>query len=123
MTSYTGYLVETVATLVCVCGVAFVVLYGARRMGIGRPTGPVSLVGHLPLDPRRAVYLITVASKVLVVGVTEGGMTKLSGLEASELPPPPKPQNPFADVLARVMGKAPPSRADDAGAKDDGGAS
>ncbi|MGD0526916.1 MAG: flagellar biosynthetic protein FliO [Polyangiaceae bacterium] len=107
MSSYTGYLVETFVTLVAVCGLAFVVLYGARRLGIGRPSGPIELRGHLPLDARRAIYLVKVGDQVFVVGVGEGGFTKLGEIPARDLPAVEASSGgPFAEVLARAMGRA-----------------
>jgi flagellar biogenesis protein FliO len=104
MGSYAGYLIETFVTLLAVCGLAFVVLYGARRLGIGRPKGPIQLVGQLPLDARRAIYLVQVGEQVLVVGASEAGITKLGEVAAKELPKPePVAAAPFADVLARVL--------------------
>lgn len=105
MGSYAGYLIETFITLALVCGLAVVVLYGARRFGIGRASGSIRLVGQLPLDARRAIYLVRIGESVLVVGASEGGLTKLGEMPASELPKEvePKPLR-FADVLARVRG-------------------
>jgi flagellar protein FliO/FliZ len=105
MGSYAGYLLETLVTLVAVCALAFVVLVGARRLGIGRASGSIRLVGQLPLDARRAIYLVRIGEQVLVVGASEGGLTKLGEVPASELPAEvePKPLR-FADVLARVRG-------------------
>jgi flagellar protein FliO/FliZ len=104
MQSYAGYLVETFVTLLAVCAIAFVVLYGARRLGLGRAQGPIHLMGHLPLDARRGIYLVRVGEQVLVVGVSEGGMTKLAEMPASDLPAEPALQKAaFADVLARVL--------------------
>ena len=106
------YLVETIVLLVVMCGLAVVVLFVARRAGFGAARGPIRLVGQLPLDPRRSVYLVQVASKVLVVGVAEGGMTKLGELEAGELPTAPAaPGHAFRDVFARVLGKTDPVEA------------
>ncbi len=106
MSSYSGYLVETFVTLIAVCGLAFVVLWGARRLGIGRPSGPIELRGHLPLDARRAIYLVKVGDQVFVVGVGEGGFTKLGEIPASSLPTVEAAHGgPFADVLARAMGR------------------
>jgi len=106
MGPYAGYLLETFVTLLAVCGLAFVVLYGARRLGIGRPRGPIQLVGQLPLDARRAVYLVQVGGQVLVVGASEAGLTKLGEVAANELPAvdPASHAAPFGDVLARVLG-------------------
>src|SRR4051794_28247606 len=104
MGSYAGYLVETFVTLLAVCGLAFVVLYGARRLGIGRPRGPISLLGQLPLDARRSIYLVQVGEQVLVVGASEAGITKLGEVGAKDLPAPEAAvPAPFADVLARVL--------------------
>ena len=105
MSPYASYLIETFVTLVAVCALAFVILYGARRFGLGRATGSIELVGQLPLDARRAVYLVKVGQQVFVVGVAEGGMTKLGELAASDVPTPAVTRSPaFADVLARAIG-------------------
>lgn len=109
MSSYAGYLIETFVTLVAVCGLAFVVLWGARRLGLGRPSGPIELRGHLPLDARRAIYLVKVGDQVFVVGVGEGGFTKLGEIPAADLPAaePSRAPAAFGDVLARALaGKA-----------------
>jgi flagellar biogenesis protein FliO len=102
---YAGYLIETFVTLVAVCGLALVVLWGARRLGLGRPSGPIELRGHLPLDARRAIYLVKVGDQVFVVGVGEGGFTKLGEIPAADLPAagPSRAPNAFAGVLARAL--------------------
>ena len=106
MSSYASYLVETFVTLVAVCALAFVVLWGARRVGIGRPSGPIELRGTLPLDGRRVIYLVKVGSQVYVIGVGEGGFTKLGEIPESDLPAAAAASGTsFAEVLARVMGK------------------
>ncbi len=103
---YAGYLIETFLTLLAVCALAFVVLYGARRLGIGRARGPIQLCGQLPLDARRSIYLVKVGAQVLVVGVGEGGFTKLGEIPASELPADAPMESPtFAAALQRVLGK------------------
>src|ERR1017187_8844184 len=106
VSSYAGYLVETFVTLVAVCALAFVVLWGARRLGIGRPSGPIALRGHLPLDARRAIYLVRVGAQVFIVGVGEGGFTKLGEIAASDMPAVlPAAGGTFGEVLARARGK------------------
>jgi flagellar biogenesis protein FliO len=105
---YAGYLVETFVTLVVVCALAVLFLWGAKRVGLGRASGPVELYGHVQLEARRAIYLVKVIDTVYVVGAGEGGFVKLGEIPASTLPPatanhPP----PFADVLARVLGRGP----------------
>jgi flagellar biogenesis protein FliO len=106
MSPYASYLLETLATLLAVCAVAALLLYGARRLGVGRPTGSVELVGRLPLDARRSIVLAKVGETVFVIGVGEGGMTKLGELPAADVPREAlqEPKS-FATVLSRVLGK------------------
>ncbi len=104
---YAGYLVETLVTLVAVCALAFAVLWGARRLGLGRASGPIELRGHLPLDARRAIYLVKVGTQILVVGASEGGLTKLGELPAADAPQDEPPRGPvFGDVLSRALGRS-----------------
>jgi flagellar biogenesis protein FliO len=103
-----AYLIETSVTLAAVCALAALVLWGARRLGVGRASGPIELCGHLPLDARRAIYLVRVGAQVFIVGVGEGGFTKLGELAVSELGDEPGERlaargSPFADVLARAL--------------------
>jgi len=107
MSPLASYVIETVVTLLGVIALAVLVLYAARRMGIGRPAGPLELVGRLPLDGRRAVYLVRVKKIIYVIGASEAGLTKLGELsdEGLELEAVDKLGPPFADVLARVMGR------------------
>lgn len=107
LSSYAGYIAETFVTLVAVCGLALVVLWSARRLGIGRPSGPIELRGTLPLDARRAIYLVQVGAQIFVVGVGEGGFTKLGEMPAAELPRSDSARGaPFGDVLSRVLSRA-----------------
>ncbi|WP_394843466.1 flagellar biosynthetic protein FliO [Pendulispora brunnea] len=106
MSAYGSYIVETFVTLVAVCAIAFVVLYGAKRLGMGKSSGAIQLVGQLPLDARRCIYLVKVGGQVLVVGVGEGGFTKLAEMPESAFPGLPEAgaaaPSGFADVLARL---------------------
>lgn len=111
MSSYGGYVVETLVTLLGVCALAVVVLWSARRVGIGRPSGPIELLGHLPLEARRGIYLVKVGAQVFVVGVGEGGFTKLGEIPADGLPAAPPPTSAaFADVLSRILKRKEGSR-------------
>jgi len=104
VSSYGGYVIETFVTLLAVCALAVLVLWGARRAGIGRASGPIELLGHLPLEARRAIYLVKVGDQVFVVGVGEGGFTKLGEIPAGALPAVgPQGGAPFGDVLARIL--------------------
>lgn len=102
------YVVETLVMLVGVAGLAVLLLVAGRRLGVGRPSGPMELVGRLPLDGRRAVYLVRVGSSVYVVGASENGLSKLGEVptEGLELPKGDAVGKPFEAVLARVLGKS-----------------
>jgi flagellar protein FliO/FliZ len=101
------YVVETLVMLVGVAVLVVLVLSAGRRLGVGRAAGPLELVGRLPLDGRRAVYLVRVGETVYVVGASESGLSKLGeipkdGIELSKGEPGP---NGFRDVLARVFAR------------------
>jgi flagellar protein FliO/FliZ len=107
MSPIATYIVETLVTLMGVVALAVLLLYGGRRFGVGRPSGPLELVGRLPLDARRAVYLVRVGRLVYVVGASEGGLTRLGELDSDAVPtaglgPPPSR---FAEILAKMAGR------------------
>ena len=104
---YASYIVQTIVTLLAVCALAFVILYGARQLGVGRPRGPIELVGLLPLDARRSIYLVKVLDQVIVVGASEAGFTKLGEMAAGDIPPEPAAKATFSEALARATGRSP----------------
>lgn len=93
MSSLSDYLKESVAILLVVMVLAAFVLYAARRAGVGRAMGPVELLARLPLEPRRAVYVVRILDRVLIIGSSEAGLAKLGQLgrgaaaEFSRAPP------------------------------------
>jgi flagellar biogenesis protein FliO len=105
MSPLTKYVIETLVTLVGVIALAVLVLYGARRLGVGKAAGPLNLVGRLPLEGRRVIYLVRVGEKVFVIGGSEAGLAKLGELD--DLPVEEHASEPatFKDALARVMKK------------------
>jgi flagellar biogenesis protein FliO len=108
MSPLTGYLVETLVTLAAVVLLAVLVLYGGRHLGLGRASGGLALVGKLPLDPRRAVYLVRIGKLVYVVGASEGGLVRLGEIAAEDLPLLPLADGGvggFRAVLARIRGQ------------------
>lgn len=113
MTPLARYVLETVITLFAVAGLAVAILYGVRRVGVGRPTGPLELLGRLALDARKAVYLVRLGDTVYVLGASEAGLTKLGempraalGGQAEPTLGEPMPAG-FRDVLERVVRRAP----------------
>ncbi len=114
MSPLASYLVETLVTLVVVIALAILVLYVARRAGVGRPSGPLRLVGRLPLEARRAVYLVRVGRTIYVLGSSEAGLKKLGELPEQELDwSEEAPAPAFSEVLARVLKKSPAGQEQD----------
>lgn len=108
MSPIASYAIQTLVTLLGVVALAAVVLYAARRLGVGQPTGPMSLVGRLPLDHRRAIYLVRVGEVVFVVGASEGGLNKLGEIPSDHVPEGGDAvTGTFADALARAIGRGP----------------
>jgi flagellar protein FliO/FliZ len=107
MSPVATYIVETLVTLMGVVALAVLLLYGGRRFGVGRPSGPLELVGRLPLDARRAVYLVRVGKLVYVLGASEGGLTRLGELDSDAIPDAggAPPGSRFADMLAKMAGR------------------
>jgi flagellar biogenesis protein FliO len=104
------YVVETLVMLTGVVALAVLLLSVGRRFGIGRPSGPLELVGRLPLDARRAVYLVRVGETVYVVGASENGLNKLGELpkDATLLAPGAPVEPAFRGVLERVRSRSTP---------------
>lgn len=83
MSPVASYLVQTVVTLAGVSALAVILLYGARRVGISRASGPLEILGRLPLDARRTIYLVRAGTKTYVIAASEAGLVKLGELESS----------------------------------------
>lgn len=107
------YFVETIVALTAVLALCVLVLYGARRMGVGRPVGPIELLGRLPLEARRSIYLVRVVDQVLIIGASEAGLHKLGELPRSALANGDVAQSVprFAEVLSAALGRAKPASA------------
>lgn len=104
MSPLAAYLVETIVTLLAVLAVAVLVLYGARRLGLGRPVGPLQLEGRLPLDGRRVIYLVRVADTLYVVGASEAGLHKLGELAGDQHVPEPRLSSPsFKEIWTQLL--------------------
>ncbi len=92
-----------------VVALAWAILYAGRRFGVPQMRGPMQLLGRLPLEPRRAICLVKIGDKLLVVGTSEAGVTKLAELDAAELPETTteRPKS-FSVVLQQALGRPSP---------------
>ena len=107
MTPLSRYVVETLVTLLAVVALCVVLLSALRRVGVGKPGGPLELVARLPLEGRRAVYLVRVGKVVYVVAASETALAKLGELPREAVPEAAtlEPLR-FSDVLKRAVGVA-----------------
>jgi flagellar biogenesis protein FliO len=107
MTPLSRYVVETLVTLLGIVALSVVLLSALRRAGVGKPGGPLELVARLPLEGRRAVYLVRVGKLVYVVAASESSLAKLGEIPREDLPEAASlgPLR-FSDVLKRAVGVA-----------------
>jgi flagellar biogenesis protein FliO len=72
----------------------------------------VEVLGHRMLTPKRSVHVVRVLNKIIVVGVTEGGMTSLSEIGDDEslrevddrIALQTKSSSPFSTFMDKYMG-------------------
>lgn len=104
-------LLQTLLALAAVCILAWVVLRWSARRGLGiGGRGRVRVIERVPLDARRALYLVEVGERVLLIGAGDGGAPALlAELDPGELPPPPAPPPSLTELLRRVGGPKPKS--------------
>ncbi|MDF3066232.1 MAG: hypothetical protein K0R38_1833 [Polyangiaceae bacterium] len=108
MTPVSQYVVQTLVTLLAVVALSVLLLSALRRVGLGKVGGPLELVARLPLEGRRAVYLVRAGETVYVLAASESALAKLGELPRSELPQAVATEPPsFAEVLKRAVGVKP----------------
>jgi len=105
MTPLSRYVVETLVTLVAVVALCVVLLSALRRVGVGKVGGPLELLARLPLEGRRAVYLVRAGETVYVLAASESSLAKLGEMPRESLPSPlPLEPQSFGEVLKRAVG-------------------
>jgi flagellar biogenesis protein FliO len=104
MTPLTRYVLDTFVTLLAVVALSVLLLSALRRAGLGKPGGPLELLARLPLEGRRAVYLVRAGETVYVLAASESSLAKLGEMPREALPEmaAPEPER-FSDVLKRAL--------------------
>lgn len=103
------YVLESLATIAVFGGALYLATWGARRLQGVRARGPLEVLARQPLDGRRAIYLVRVGKRVLIVGASDGaltrlGSTSLAAIEAELESRAEPPSKTFRDVLSRALG-------------------
>jgi flagellar biogenesis protein FliO len=105
MTPLSRYVVETLVTLLAVVALSVVVLSALRRVGVGKLGGPLELLARLPLEGRRAVYLVRAGETVYVLAASESSLAKLGEMPRDALPRSAMLEaQSFSEVLKRAVG-------------------
>ncbi|HXK20391.1 MAG TPA: flagellar biosynthetic protein FliO [Polyangiaceae bacterium] len=105
MTPLSRYVVETLVTLLAVVALCVVLLSALRRVGVGKLGGPLELLARLPLEGRRAVYLVRAGETVYVLAASENALAKLGEMPRALLPNEPAAELvSFSQVLKRAVG-------------------
>lgn len=92
--------IELLLLVVAVGALVYFALVGRARAALGSPA--MKIVGRLPLEPRRSIYLVRVADTVLVIGASEQGLVKLGEVDGARVPDPPPTERPaLRDLFAR----------------------
>jgi flagellar biogenesis protein FliO len=105
MTPLSRYVVETLITLLAVVALSIVLLSALRRVGVGKLGGPLELLARLPLEGRRAVYLVRAGETVYVLAASENALAKLGEMPSSLVPRSSEPEpRSFGEVLKRAVG-------------------
>lgn len=96
---------QTGLTLLGIGLLGYLLVFAARRVNRGLPKGPMELLATLRLEQRRALYLVRIANRTVVLGASEGGMVTVLELDSKELDTvtPAPPAEKFSAILSRVL--------------------
>ena len=77
--SYAAEIARALIALAAVCLLAVFVFKGMAKRGFGMQSqlGTVRVIQRIALEPRRALYLVRAGSRVLLIGISEGGGPQL----------------------------------------------
>ena len=100
------YVVESLATIAVFGGALYVATRALRRISGERAGGPLEVLARQPLDGRRAVYLVRVGKRVLIVGAGDGALTRLGSTSLAAVKGELEKEAPgFREVLSRAVGR------------------
>lgn len=111
-------MLTSLLVLVLVCVAAWVALRLVARWLEGRRAGGgVTVVARVPLEPRRALYVVEAGGRRLLIGSSEGGVSLVTELPAEEpvaaAAAAAKPRG-FAELIAMAIHRRRDKRVSDA---------
>lgn len=108
MSPVAQYLIQSAVTLLGVLLLLGLIVLATRRLSVTAAPPGLELLARLPLDPRRAVYVVRVKERVFVMAANDHAITKLGELAADEFPASEgSPRGAFGDVLRRALSGQP----------------
>jgi flagellar biosynthetic protein FliO len=106
--SYGALALTSLLVLVVVAGGAWVALrLLARWLDTRRGAAGVQVVGRVPLEPRRSLYVVEASGRRLLLGVSESGIAVLTEMPAEQAA---GLHHPAADCAPRATGRRWPRR-------------
>lgn len=103
---------KTIGSLFLVLGLVILLIFFLKKLNLHSPfsgtrSGMVQVISHQMLLPKRALYLVKVADKFLVLGVTSSEISLITELEngpEANLGTPDRPSG-FSQQLDRFLSK------------------
>jgi flagellar protein FliO/FliZ len=103
-----GLVVRLVCSLALVLGLLLLIARFAGRRFTGRTGAPVHVVHRQPISRGSSVTVVTVGTRILVLGSTEQQVTLLTELEPDEIDlPEPAAEDEPGDPVARTLPERP----------------
>jgi flagellar protein FliO/FliZ len=102
-----GGLLQATLGLALVLGLIVAVAWVAKRFAPGAVRGgmPLTIVASQAVGQRERVVVVEVADQWLVIGVAPGRVSPLTTLPKGAVPVAAAPLPPFAQALARALGR------------------
>ena len=106
------YILQSLGTVVVFGGAVWLATWGLRKIGINpKHQNVLEILARQPLEHRRAIYVVRIGKKVLVIGASDGSLTRLASMPVDSLDveqPLSVPRRSFHDVFSKLTIKDKP---------------
>ena len=86
--SFGWVLIKTILAMSFILALAYVViryLFPLFRMGAQTKGSRIKIIDRAGLEPRRALYIVQIGKKTVLLGTSEHGLSKLMDLQEGDL--------------------------------------